>query len=426
MKIIFTALLVGFVFTLIAQHQPIKIHESNSAMRGPCEPSICVNPDNPDVIVAGSVLDYVHYSKDGGESWKTARLESSYGVWGDPCIVADADGGFYFLHLSNPTGKNWMSDEILDRIVCQYSKNGGKTWIHEGYMGFAHPKDQDKEWAAVDLKTNRMVCTWTQFDKYNSGDIGHRSNILFSTSTDQGKTWTDATRINEKSGDCLDGDQTTEGAVPCFGPRGEIYVAWAYDENIFFDRSFDNGKTWMEKDVLVSDQPAGWAMDVEGFSRTNGMPVTACDVSEGPFKGAIYVCWGDRRTASGDADIWFARSMDKGETWSEPIRVNDDDTQTEQFLPWMSVDPVTGYIYTVFYDRRNHQDTSNDVYVAYSKDAGTTWVNEKVNGDSFKASKRAFMGDYNNISAYNGVVRPIWTELHDGKLSVWTALMKLE
>jgi hypothetical protein len=36
------------------------------------------------------------------------------------------------------------------------------------------------------------------------------------------------------------------------------------------------------------------------------------------------------------------------------------------------------------------------------------------------------MGDYNNISAYNGMVRPIWTELHDGKLSVWTALLNYE
>jgi hypothetical protein len=30
------------------------------------------------------------------------------------------------------------------------------------------------------------------------------------------------------------------------------------------------------------------------------------------------------------------------------------------------------------------------------------------------------MGDYNHISAHGGIVRPIWTELRDGKKSIWT------
>jgi len=37
-----------------------------------------------------------------------------------------------------------------------------------------------------------------------------------------------------------------------------------------------------------------------------------------------------------------------------------------------------------------------------------------------------FFGDYNNISAYNGRVRPIWTQLDDRTLSVWTALIDFE
>ena len=34
-----------------------------------------------------------------------------------------------------------------------------------------------------------------------------------------------------------------------------------------------------------------------------------------------------------------------------------------------------------------------------------------------------FFGDYNNITAHNGVIRPIWTRLHEGDLSVWTAII---
>ncbi len=403
--------------------QPIKIYEGDNAYHGPCEPSIVINPKNPANVVAGSVLNYVHFSTDSGKTWTTDRLQSPYGVWGDPCLVADKDGRVYFFHLSDPTGENWISEEILDRMVCQWSDNGGETWSDGSYFGLAHPKDQDKEWAAVDLQTNHVVSTWTQFDKYNSRAEEDESNILFSQSTDRGESWSEAIRINQIPGDCLDDDGTTEGAVPCFGPRGEIYVAWSLNYKIYFDYSLDGGKTWLDEDIVINRQPGGWTMDIPGFQRTNGMPITACDVSEGPFKGAVYVCWGDVRNGYDNADIWISSSMDGGKTWNDPVRVNDDETERHQFLPWLSVDPITGYLYCVFYDRRNTGGNETEVYIAYSKDAGQTWVNEKISVEAFTPKTGAFMGDYNNISAYNGMVRPIWTELHDGKLSVWTTLL---
>ena len=408
----------------MGQAKPIKIYEGTNAFHGPCEPSIIINPKNPANVVAGSVLDFYHYSMDSGKTWRTDHLKSNYGVWGDPCLVADAEGRIYFFHLSDPTGRNWSSDSILDRMVCQWSDNGGKTWSGESYYGLAHPKDQDKEWSAVDLKSGALVSTWTQFDDYGSAEAENESNILFVRSDDHGESWSNPMRINEFAGNCLDDDGTTEGAVPCFGPRGEIYVAWSLNSQIYFDFSLDGGKTWQEKDVIVSRQPGGWTMEIPGFQRTNGMPVTACDVSGGPFNGAVYVCWGDTRNGFDHADIWIAGSMDGGKTWNEPVRVNDDETTRHQFLPWLSVDPITGYLYCVFYDRRNTEENDTEVYIAYSKDAGQTWVNEKISGEAFTPKSGAFMGDYNNISAYNGMVRPIWTELHNGKLSVWTALLK--
>jgi len=34
-----------------------------------------------------------------------------------------------------------------------------------------------------------------------------------------------------------------------------------------------------------------------------------------------------------------------------------------------------------------------------------------------------FFGDYTNITAHDGQVRPIWTRLQGGQLSLWTAIM---
>jgi len=150
------------------------------------------------------------------------------------------------------------------------------------------------------------------------------------------------------------------------------------------------------------------------------------DISEGPFKGAVYVCWADKRNGDDNSDIFVSSSMDRGTTWSLPVRINDDSTNTQQFFPWMSIDPITGHLSVVFYDRRNHSDNNTDVYYAYSKDAGQTWVNEKISESPFTPNKYVFFGDYNNISAYDGNVRPIWTRYEKGKLSIWTALISIQ
>jgi len=106
--------------------------------------------------------------------------------------------------------------------------------------------------------------------------------------------------------------------------------------------------------------------------------------------------------------------------------VNDDKKGRQQFLPWLAIDQVTGHLYTVFYDRRNHTNELTDVYVAVSRDAGKSFINLQVSTEPFAPDARVFFGDYNHISAHDGVVRPIWTRLDKGVLSVWTAIMDLK
>lgn len=422
----FLALLFISAQTIVGQQiKTVKIHQTPGFITGTCEPSISVNPADPNNLVAASVLNNVYYSRDGGFTWEKGKIKSSFGVWGDPCIVHDASGRAYYFHLSDPTGKNWQSDSILDRIVVQWSDDGGKSWSDGSFMGLNHPKDQDKEWAAVNLETGEVVVTWTQFDKYNSPDEEDKSNILFSRSIDRGETWSDPIAINEISGNCLDDDQTVEGAVPSFGPNGEIYVAWSYDEKIYFNHTKKSGTEWNEENTFVAKQPGGWTMNIPGLNRTNGMPVTAVDNSEGPYRGRIYVMWGDIRHGETNADIFLAHSDDNGETFSTPTKVNQDTTNTHQFLPWMSIDNKTGAVYSVYYDRSNYTNDSTDVIFTYSQDGGLSWQHRKINLEGFSVNPKVFFGDYNNITSRNGKVYPIWTEFHKGYLSVWTAIIDL-
>ena len=416
MKKIFLLFAILFsISTLFAQYENIIIDNEGI----PKEPSIMINPNNPDQLVAGSNVNNYYYSEDGGYNWTKGQLTSpEYGVGGDPCIIVDTAGSFYFLHLSSPPNGSW-----LDRIVSQKFDFSTYTWNNGSYMGLSGSKEQDKEWAVVDTSNNTIYVTWTQFDSYGSHNPNDSSIILFSKSTDAGETWSTAMRINKIAGDCFDSDNTVEGAVPAVGPNGEVYVAWAGPEGIVFDRSLDAGDTWLENDIFISDQPGGWDYDISGISRANGLPITCCDLSNSPYKGNIYVNWTDHRNGDTDTDVWIAKSTDGGDTWSAPIRVNDDPAGSEQFFTWMTVDEANGDIYVVFYDRRNYSDNNTDVYIARSVDGGETFQNILISESPFLPFSNVFFGDYTNITAYNGIVRPIWTRLQNGDLSVLTAII---
>lgn len=400
--------------------------EKNSAY-GPCEPTICINPTNTNNVAAGAILDRYYWSDDGGRTWQSGKLKSSHGVFGDPVLVADSKGNFYYGHLSDPEGKQWSGEKLLDRIVIQKSTDGGKTYSDGAFCGNRHPKDQDKHWLATDPKTNDVFCTWTEFDVYGSHDQEKdHSRILFSKSTDGGENWSEPLKISQFEGDCEDDDNTTEGAVPAIGPNGEIYVAWAWNNRIWFDKSLDGGKTWLDNDIVIADQPGGWTFEIPGITRCNGMPILVCDLSNGPNRGTLYVNWSDQRKGENDTDIWVSKSTDGGKTWSKPKRVNNDPKGKHQFLSWMAVDQTSGDLYIVFYDRRAYNDEQTDVYLGVSRNGGKTFENMKISETPFDPTKFVFFGDYNHISAHGGHVRPIWTRLEKGVLSVWTALIDFD
>lgn len=405
-----------------SSYKNVLVYDQEPLRSAPCEPSIAINRDNPAEMVAGAVLTHVFYSMDSGKTWQNDRLKSRHGVFGDPCVVYGEQNRWYYFHLSNPNGLGWSSPKLLDRIVCQFSENPAEKWSRGSGIGLDHPKDQDKEWAHWDGYHKKLLVSWTQFDRYNSNLEEHRSNILFATSVD-GRSWSDPVQINQYAGNCLDDSYTTEGATPASGPNGEWYVSWSLNGKIWFDRSTDQGKTWLEQDIIAMDTAALWAFEIPNLGRANGMPITKCDLSNGPNRGTIYINWADQRNGANDTDIWLIKSTDNGNTWSAPLRVNDDNSKTHQFFTWMDIDQSNGNLYFVFYDRRNYTDTQTDVYMAVSRDGGQTFENKRISDKPFTPSRAVFFGDYNNISAASGVVRPIWTRYDQGKLSIWTAII---
>jgi hypothetical protein len=272
------------------------------------------------------------------------------------------------------------------------------------------------------LYKGNIYMTWTEFDDYGSSNPSDSSRIKFSRSIERGLTWSNSITISDRSGDCIDEDNTVEGAVPCVGPNGEVYTSWAGPLGLMFDKSTNGGLTW-GTDVFVSTIPGGWDYAVPGIYRANGLPVTACDTSNSPFRGNIYINWTDQRNGTGNTDVFLSKSTDGGSTWNAVKKVNDDNTTRHQFFTWMTIDQTTGVLYFVFYDRRNTSNNFTDVYVARSTDGGETFTNFKVSESSFNPSSSVFFGDYTNIVAMNKMVYPMWMRLDTNTLTVWTAIV---
>lgn len=427
--ILFIPLIVSLSGLLSAQDAPVfknvMIDIQDGKSYPPCEPSIVINPKNTNEIMGAAILDKVYRSKDGGNTWTISKLTSSMGVFGDPCLVTNSKGHYYYFHLSNPSGLGWADESLLDRIVCQRSKNG-KKWSDGAGIGLNGSKDQDKEWAVTNPETHEIYVTWTQFDSYDSKQEGDSTVILFAKADKKAKEFSEPVRISNIAGDCLDDDETTEGAVPAVGPNGEIYVAWAVNETIYFDRSLDNGETWLTKDIEAASIIGGWAQKIPGIQRCNGMPVLKCDLSGGEHHGRIYINWTDQRNGESDTDVWLTYSDDQGNNWAEPIKVNQDSSQTHQFFTWLDIDRATGNLYAVYYDRRDHAGNETEVYLSASRNGGEEWFDYKVSNAPFTPNPSVFFGDYNNLSAHDGIIRPIWTRYSEKKLSVWTALINAD
>ncbi len=384
------------------------------------EPAIAVNPRNARELIAGTVLNDFYYSKNQGKTWVSSTLNSPYSVHGDPVVLIDYIGNYYYFHLSNP-----KQGHFLDRIVCQRTTNLTEPMQTVGHTP-TNGKMHDKHWATIDPKSGTIHMAWTQFDKYDSKEPSDSTIIVYSQSSDKGVTWSLPVRVSKRSGNCLDNSGTIEGVSICLGLNDEIFIAYCLNEKIYFNVSSDNGKSWLSRGELeIADQIGGWDFKVPGVYRVNGFPSLQMDHSASKYRGRLYLSWSDQRNGADDTDVWLKFSDDQGKTWSEAVRMNDDGTGKQQYLSTMRVDPVQGTVVALFYDRRNHKDWTTDVYLAISRDGGQSFENFKINKTSFVPNPKLFFGDYLALDVLDNYIHAMWPELHNDKIELKYARVRI-
>jgi hypothetical protein len=423
------------------------------------ESSIAVNPTNPENLIA-SAVDYrdtsatwIYVSHDGAKTWTNLKLGRPHKGWSasnDPSVTFDLDGTAYLVIGAFGKRSSGLQGQAVENgVYILRSTDEGRTWTshipvieHRGEQTI-DSTFEDKYYIWCDNSETspfkgHLYIPWKRVWAKDSA-----TQIVISKSTDKGDSWSSPIAVSPR----LPGssEDTTYGQsfpLAVTGPNGEIYLVWnnGIEHAVGFARSTDGGVTWTEPRLIhrynifgktKEIEPGIWRHVLKDKVRAEAYPSLVVDITNGPRSGWLYLTWAADRVPN----VYFSRSTDMGETWSEPVIVHSD-TTNDQFWQWIALDRTNGDIAVMYLDSR---DDPNNIevasYVSYSSDGGTTWTDRRaadVSSDLRKNPFRGnvFAGDYSGCAFHNGIIYPSWVDMRSAVQNiydsdVYTALINI-
>jgi len=269
---------------------------------------------------------YFRKSIDSGVTWQTAKRLSNNSGASEVAVIA-ASGQNVYVVWQDLTPGNY-------EIYFRRSTDGGATWHN-----------------AVRLTNNTGFSGYPQIAVYQDSlyvvwedDTPGNMEIYLRKSTNRGSTWQAAKRLTNNSSGTI---------YPTISVDIEnIYLAYADNGTgsyeLYFKRSADYGATWLTAKRLTYN-----AID----SQNRGAYITTNGAN-------IYIVW--MAYPSGNGEIYFRRSTDRGATWQNAKRLTNN-AGTSNF-PTIAVSDTN--VYVAWYD-----DTpgNKEIYFRKSTDNGATW-----------------------------------------------------
>jgi len=412
--------------TAIPRAPGAKVTEVSSPARY-SEPSIAVNPNDPSQVVVvyqgGPAVQgsaNAEYSTDGGNTYTRAEgtRDPNWRVQGDVTVTFDNKGHAFLCYLAFDrlgTPSYWAHGAGRNGIFVRRSLDGGKTWEKDANAVKAWPtghepglqfEDEPRIFADNSPESpyaGNLYVGWVEWQL-------DKSVMLFSRSTDDGKSWSTPQQVSVHPGLPRDDNGSLGGYLQAIGSDGSMYAIWDDGNNIVLTSSLDGGRSFSTPQTVLEVGPPYFG-DVPGVSRVEGFPQIAVDSSTGPHRGRLYICWSDYR--NGDVDVFVSSADSPAGRWTAPVRVNNDAIHNgaDQFYQWMTIDPKTGVVYVMFYDRRDDAaDRKTRVTLARSVDGGRSFDNYAWTDTAFQGQQNTFLGDYTWLAAFDSRVFGAWTE----------------
>jgi hypothetical protein len=347
-------------------------------------------------------------STDGGQTWKKGGLPGTTvnatppGPWArisDPAVAYDPEHNVWMIGSLGIDGSGTGLALLTSR-----STDGGLTWQNPITTSLSSGTFYDKNWIACD--------TWASSPHYGNcyvewDDNSLGNQVLMSTSTDGGLTWSPKT--------APPGTPSGLGGQPIVQPNGTVVVPYTANYSaIYAFRSLDGGLTWTTSTFVASQSQA----NVDGGLRDPPLPSAEVDSA-----GRVYVAWHDCafRSPCTRNDIVYSSSTN-GTTWTAKTRVPIDlvTSASSQFLPGIGVDPVgppgrIGIVY-YYYPATPCTAATCQLTVGFisSGDSGATWHAPQTLSPGMNvswvanSSQGRMVGDYFSTSFLNHEAHPVF------------------
>jgi hypothetical protein len=212
---------------------------------------------------------------------------------------------FQFLPSIAASGNNvyvsWTSVTDASDIFLITSTDGGLSFGSPVEITIGEPTNARS--SAVAASGNNVYVTWQDFSTSTST---LEPEIFFAVSTDGGATFSSPINISN-----IPGRLGKDVAIAA--SDGNVYVVWTEcattgtDCRIFFTKSTDNGATFSNPAVALSNSPESSLPDIAVIGNT------------------VYVVYGQSFTVEGSSivrDVFLLTSPDGGTTFGQPINIS--------------------------------------------------------------------------------------------------------
>jgi len=388
---------------------------------------------NPSASMA--LVPSVYKGHDGlGITWWGEDIRLTFDDWSAHNPHALVRGPY--LHVT------WMDDRRGGEYKSFYKRSTdlGYTWEEEVVISDTL-QEQEHGPPFIALSTNYLHAVWDYFWKPISED-GH---IYYRRSLDDGATWEDTYYLSSY-------EKQSKPSIATLGDT--VYVVFTrtierHDSTlpeIHFRKSYDEGATWTEPRIIADyypqlidgvlraneeglhyvfqhkdnfDEPGNPYRSQEifyihspdwGTTWTDPIFVSHRDSIHSQWasmcvdnEGTVHVTWFDYKFSPHGSmgDIFYANSMDNGQTWEEIQFLTDAHGAT-----WSNIISRGDHLYLVWQDER-HGSRNNEVYFRHSPERGRCWDPE------IRLTRADNESLWNVIAEQNDTLYVFWTDSRD-------------
>ncbi len=395
---------------------------------GVSEPKIICNPKNPNIL-AVSANDFsdnaesgcVFISADGGIHWHTKRVPLSLkfkrSAYSDPWLEYDSYGNLYFTAIQLD-----IQNKGKEGIFIARSTDDGTTWKTDfnfvDYNGKVNIYlDRPKIYIDKSPGNNNSInISWNEINVFESF-------VIFSRSTDGGNTFTPPVTVEKHD----------IKYCSLTGDHGNLYITYLKNEKrLTVKKSTDGGNYWGKEISYLDIIPSGIKSENQYIiknSEKKGIRVNSepsLSISE---SNDLLITFSASGRSNDLSDIYFTKLEKNSNELTNPIKVNSDVTNNDQFFPSVTSDK-SGNIFIMYQDSRN--DINNiitETYISYSYDGGLTFSDEKFSTADFDPLSIAvdrYVSDYNSCVISDGNIVGVWTDGRNNNFDIYAGILNLK